>query len=59
MLGGKPMTEEIKQEQPATDPHKQENQPITLKEKIAAAVLIAYVISLIWLAGSKHWFGLW
>ena len=53
------MTEEIKQEQPATDPHEQENQPITLKEKIAAAVLIAYVISLIWLARSKHWFGLW
>ncbi|MFZ1038151.1 MAG: hypothetical protein WAU61_12085 [Smithella sp.] len=42
------MTKEIKQEQ-----------PMTLTEKIATAVLIAYLISLIWLAGSSHWFGIW
>ncbi len=33
--------------------------PITLTEKIATALLIAYVISLIWLAGSSHWLGIW
>jgi len=42
------MTEENKQDQ-----------PITLTEKIATAVLIAYLISLIWLAGSSHWFNIW
>jgi len=32
---------------------------MTLTEKIVTAVLIGYVISLIWLAGSSHWFGIW
>jgi hypothetical protein len=48
LLEVKRMTKEIKQEQ-----------PMTLTEKIATAVLIAYLISLIWLAGSSHWFGIW
>ena len=48
LLEVKRMTQEIKQEQ-----------PMTLTEKIATAVLIAYLISLIWLAGSSHWFGIW
>jgi hypothetical protein len=48
LLEVKRMTKEIKQEE-----------PITLTEKIATAVLIAYLISLIWLAGSSHWFGIW
>jgi len=42
------MTNEIKQEP-----------PLTLKEKIVIAVLTAYIIALIWLAGSSHWFGIW
>jgi hypothetical protein len=50
------MAEEIKQGQP--DAAKIDG-PMTLTEKIVTAVLIAYVISLIWLAGSSHWFGIW
>jgi len=42
------MAEEIKQKP-----------SINLTEKIATVVLIGYVISLIWLAGSSHWFGIW
>lgn len=34
-------------------------EPVTLTEKITITVLIAYLISLIWLAGSSHWFGIW
>jgi hypothetical protein len=52
------MTEESKQDQPAAENNK-DNEPITLTEKIVTAILIAYVISLIWLAGSSHWFGIW
>jgi len=40
-------------------PETKQKEPITLTEKIATAVLIAYLISLIWLAGSSHWFGIW
>lgn len=47
---------EVKQEQPAAE---KKDAPITLTEKIVTAILIAYVISLIWLAGSSHWFGIW
>lgn len=53
------MAKEIKKEQPADENHKEQEQPITLKEKIAVSILIAYVISLIWLAGSKYWYGIW
>ena len=42
------MAEEIKQKP-----------SITLTEKIVMVVLIGYVISLIWLVGSKHWLGIW
>lgn len=52
------MTEEIKQEQPAVN-NNDKKEPITLTEKIATVVLIGYLISLIWLAGSSHWFGIW
>lgn len=51
------MAEEIKKEQPVEG--SDQNQPITLKEKIAIIILIGYVISLIWLAGSKYWYGIW
>jgi len=50
------MAEEIKQEQPGAA---KKDGPMTLTEKIVTAGLIAYVISLIWLAGSSHWFGIW
>jgi len=50
------MGEEIKQEQPSAE---QKDGPMTLTEKIVTAVLIAYLISLIWLAGSSHWYGIW
>jgi uncharacterized ion transporter superfamily protein YfcC len=53
------MAEEIKQEQPATENKEKQEPPMTLKEKIVTALVIAYVISLIWLAGSSHWFGIW
>ncbi|HNY51034.1 MAG TPA: hypothetical protein PLV50_11425 [Smithella sp.] len=53
------MAEDTKQEQPTAENQDKQEQPITLTEKIATAVLIAYIISLIWLAGSKHWFGIW
>ena len=50
------MVEEIKQKQPDTE---KKDGPMTLTEKIVTGVLIGYVISLIWLAGSSHWFGIW
>jgi hypothetical protein len=50
------MVEEKKQEQSAPE---KKDEPITLTEKIVTIVLIAYLISLIWLAGSSHWFGIW
>jgi hypothetical protein len=50
------MAEEIKQEQPSAE---QKDGPMTLTEKIVTAILIAYVISLIWLAGSSHWYNIW
>ncbi len=53
------MTEEMKQEQPAVENKEKQEQPITLTEKIVTVILIGYVISLIWLAGSSHWFGIW
>ncbi|MGB5217270.1 MAG: hypothetical protein WBN66_03120 [Smithella sp.] len=53
------MAEDIKQAQPTAENKDKQEQPITLTEKIATAVLIGYIISLIWLAGSKHWFGIW
>ncbi|MBN1365663.1 MAG: hypothetical protein JW976_12710 [Syntrophaceae bacterium] len=53
------MAEEIKQEEPAAEDKEKQEQPMTLTEKIVTAILIAYVISLIWLAGSSHWFGIW
>jgi uncharacterized ion transporter superfamily protein YfcC len=53
------MGEEIKQEQPVTEDQGQQDQPMTLMEKIVTAILIAYVISLIWLAGSSHWYNIW
>jgi len=49
------MAEEIKQEQA----DEKKDQPITLTEKIVTVLLIAYLISLIWLAGSSHWFNIW
>ncbi|MGP8154647.1 MAG: hypothetical protein ACLQBQ_11025 [Smithella sp.] len=53
------MAEEIKQKQPVADNKEEQEPPITLTEKIATVVLIGYLISLIWLAGSSHWFGIW
>ena len=53
------VAEDTKQEQPTAENQDKQEQPITLTEKIATAVLIGYIISLIWLAGSKHWFGIW
>lgn len=53
------VAEDIKQAQPTAENKDKQEQPITLTEKIATAVLIGYIISLIWLAGSKHWFGIW
>ena len=53
------MAENTKQEQPTAENKEQQDQPMTLTEKIATAVLVGYIISLIWLAGSKHWFGIW
>lgn len=50
------MAEERKKEKPAAE---KKDEPITLKEKIVTAVLIGYVISLIWLTGSSHWLGIW
>jgi hypothetical protein len=50
------MAEKTKQQQPAAE---KKDSPATLTEKIAAALLIGYVISLIWLAGSSHWYGIW
>ncbi len=52
----KKMAEEKKQDQ---SPPEKKDAPMTLTEKIVTAVLIAYLISLIWLAGSSHWFGIW
>lgn len=53
------MAEDIKQELPDDENKDKQEQPLTVTEIIATIVLIGYVISLIWLAGSKHWFGLW
>ena len=53
------MAEEIKKEQPADESHGEQEQPMTLKEKLTISVLIGYVISLIWLVGSKYWYGIW
>ncbi|HQN74308.1 MAG TPA: hypothetical protein PLB16_12900 [bacterium] len=53
------MAEDIKQEQPATENKEQQDQPMTLTEKIVTVILIAYIISLIWLAGSSHWYNIW
>jgi len=50
------MVEEINKEQLNADKN---DAPATLTEKIVAALLIGYVISLIWLTGSSHWFGIW
>jgi uncharacterized ion transporter superfamily protein YfcC len=52
------MVEEINQKQPTSSDEKKDA-PMTLTEKIVTAILIAYVISLIWLAGSSHWYGIW
>jgi uncharacterized ion transporter superfamily protein YfcC len=53
------MTEEIKRERPATENKEKQEPPITLTQKIVVAVLIGYLISLIWLVGSKYWLGIW
>jgi hypothetical protein len=53
------VAEEIKKGQPAVKNHGEQEKPIPLKEKIAILVLIGYVISLIWLVGSKYWYGIW
>lgn len=56
------MAEDTQKQQPAAENaenNEQQDQPMTMTEKIATAVLVGYIISLIWLAGSKHWFGLW
>lgn len=53
------MADEIKKDQPAPENNEKQDQPMTLTEKIVTAILIAYVISLIWLAGSSHWFNIW
>jgi uncharacterized ion transporter superfamily protein YfcC len=53
------MTEEIKQKKPVAESKEEKEQPITLTQKIVVAVLIGYVISLIWLVGSKYWLGIW
>jgi hypothetical protein len=50
------MAEEIKQEKLAAE---KKDDSITLTEKIVTAVLIGYVIALIWLTGSSHWLGIW
>lgn len=50
------MVEEINKEQPSVEKN---DQPPTLTEKIAILVIIGYIISLIWLAGSSHWYNIW
>lgn len=50
------MVGEINKEQQAADKNEA---PATLTEKIVAAILIGYVIALIWLAGSSHWYNIW
>ena len=53
------MTEEIKQKRPATENKEKQEPPMTLTQIIFVAVLIGYLISLIWLVGSKYWYGIW
>lgn len=56
------LADDTQKQQPAAENaenNEQQDQPMTMTEKIATAVLVGYIISLIWLAGSKHWFGLW
>ena len=53
------MTEEIKQERLATENKEKQEPPMTLTQKIVVAVLIGYLISLVWLVGSKYWLGIW
>ncbi len=50
------MAEQVNHKQPATG---EKNPPLTLAEKISIVVIIGYLISLIWLAGSSHWYGIW
>ena len=53
------MTEKIKQEQPPAENKEKQEPPKTLMAKIVVAILIGYVISLIWMVGSKYWYGIW
>jgi hypothetical protein len=53
------VVEEIKEKQSAAENHVEGEQSITLKEKITIVVLVGYFISLIWLVGSKYWYGIW
>lgn len=50
------MSEKVSHKQPAAE---EKNLPLTLTEKTSIVVIIGYLISLIWLAGSSHWYGIW